>query len=134
MYNSARSQMAEGLLKALAGDRFTVESAGIIPCRVNPIIVEAMKEIGIDISRNRSQNVLDVLKQGKKIDYLITVCDDEQAAKCPTFPDGCRRLHWSTFDPVKDHGSHDIKLERTRKIRDELKIKILDWLKTFDHQ
>ena len=76
IHNSARSQMAEAFLKQMAGDRLEVESAGLEPGKLNPIVVEAMKEVGIDISQNKTKSVFDFYKQGKKYDYVITVCDE----------------------------------------------------------
>ena len=86
VHNSARSQMAEAFLKQLAGDRFEVESAGIEPGALNPIVVDAMKEIGIDISGNQTKDVFDFLKRGKAFSYVITVCDEASGERCPIFP------------------------------------------------
>lgn len=124
--NSVRSQMAEGFLRSLAGDRFDVYSAGIEPKEVHPLAVKVMTEIGIDISNQKSKHVKDFLSQ--HFGYIITVCD-EADKKCPTFPDISIRLHWSFEDPAKMEGSEVEKLLVFRKIRDQIKKKIIEWLK-----
>lgn len=129
IHNSARSQMAEAFLKKYGGDRFEVESAGLEPGKLNPVVVETMKEIGIDISRNKTKNVFDFYKQGKQYDHVITVCDESQSGACPVFPGGGERLHWGFSDPSGFTGSHEEKLEKTRKVRDEIKSEVKDWLK-----
>src|ERR1041385_7696158 len=95
--NSARSQMAEGILRDLAGDRFDVESAGIEPSHVRPEAIEAMREIGIDISSHRSKSVDEFVDQ--QFDYIITVCDNAKET-CPVFPGNAKRIHWSFDDPA----------------------------------
>jgi len=129
VHNSARSQIAEALLKYLAGDRFEVESAGLQPGILNPLAVEVMREIGIDISQNKTKNVFDFYKAGKKYDYVITVCDESQSASCPVFPGATQTLHWGFEDPSSFRGIWEEKLERTRKARDRIKAKIEEWLK-----
>ncbi len=123
--NSIRSQVAEGFLRSLAGDRFDVYSAGIEPRKVHPLAVEAMAEIGIDISNQKSKHAKDFLSQ--HFGYIITVCD-EANEKCPTFPDVSVRLHWSLEDPAKVEGSEEEKLLVFRKVRDQIKNKITEWL------
>jgi arsenate reductase len=131
VHNSARSQMAEALLKHVAGDRFEVESAGLEPGKLNPLAVEVMGEIGIDISQNITKSVFDFYKQGKRYDYVITVCDESQAQRCPVFPGttATRRIHWSFDDPASFQGSWEKKLEKTRRVRDQIKQRIEIWLK-----
>ena len=106
VHNSARSQMAEAFLKKMAGDRFEVESAGLEPCKLNPLAVEAMKEAGIDISGNKTKSVFDFYKQGKQYDCVITVCDESQSGMCPVFPGAGKRLHWGlpTLPVLPVHG------------------------------
>jgi len=123
--------MAEVFLKQMAGDRFEVESAGLEPGKLNPIVVEAMKEAGIDISGNKTKSVFDFYKQGKQYDYVITVCDESQSANCPVFPGKGQRLHWGFDDPSSFQGSREEKLEKTRQVRDKIKQQIEQWLKTF---
>lgn len=115
--NSARSQMAEGYLRHVAGDEFEALSAGIEPKGLNPLAVEAMKEIGIDISRQASKDVREFL--GQAIPYVITVCDNAKA-RCPIFPRTYKFLHWSLEDPAEATGSHDEKLAVFRRVRDEI--------------
>jgi arsenate reductase len=115
--NSARSQMAEGLLRHLGGDRFEVFSAGVEASFVRPQAIEAMKEIGIDISRHRSKSVSEFLEED--FDYVITVCDNANQ-RCPVFPGSVRRIHWSIDDPVVP-GSEETQLESFRRARDELR-------------
>ena len=126
IHNSARSQMAEAFLNNLGRDKFQAESAGLEPGNLNPIVVEAMKEIGIDISNNKTTSVFDCLKSGKEYNYVITVCDEANAEKCPIFPGVGRELHWSFIDPSSLKG--DNKLGQTRKIRDEIKVKIEEFI------
>ena len=131
VHNSARSQMAEAFLKQMAGDKFEVESAGLEPGELNPLAIEVMKEIGIDISQNKSKSVFDFYKEGRRYDYVITVCDESQAQKCPIFPGTTitRRIHWSFDDPANFKGTWEEKLEKTRQVRDKIKQQIEQWLK-----
>ncbi len=130
IHNSARSQMAEELLRKLGGDKFDVESAGIEPGKLNPVVIEVLKEIGIDITGKKTQSVMDLLKQGRLYSYVITVCDETSAERCPVFPGSAKRLHWGFIDPSKFDGAPEEKLERTRVVRDQIRQKIVDWLKS----
>lgn len=130
IHNSARSQMAEELLRKLGGGRFDVESAGLEPGRLNPIVVDVLKEEGIDITGKKTNAVAEKLKTGRRYDYVITVCDETSAERCPVFPGVHERLHWSFKDPSAFKGSDKEKLEFTRRVRDEIKLKIQKWLKT----
>jgi arsenate reductase len=121
--------MAEAILSQLAGDKFEVESAGLEPGTLNPIVVESMKEIEIDISGNQTKSVFDFFKQGRMYSYVITVCDETAAEGCPIFPGICKRLHWSFPDPSKIEGTFEYKLRETGKIRDQIKNKIENWIK-----
>ena len=120
-HNSARSQMAEGLLRELAGERFEVMSAGTEATLVRPLAIRAMKEIGIDISGQESQTLEGYL--GEPFDYVITVCDDANEA-CPFFPGAKKRLHWSFDDPSRAEGSEDERLAIFRRVRDEIRERI----------
>jgi arsenate reductase len=131
VHNSARSQMAEAFLKQFAGDKFEVESAGLEPGTLNPLAVEVMKEAGIDISQNKTKSVLDFYRQGREYDYVITVCDESQSARCPVFPGGGRRLHWGFDDPSGFAGSPQEKLEKTRAVRELIKKEIQKFLSSF---
>ena len=128
VHNSGRSQMSEAFLKHYAGDRFDAQSAGLEPSELNPLAVEAMAEIGIDISQNKTKSVFDVWKSGELFQYVISVCDAESAEKCPIFPGPTTRLHWSFHDPSKVTGTYEQKLQKVCQIRDEIAAKIQDWL------
>ena len=106
IHNSARSQMAEALLNQLCGEEFEAQSAGLEPGRLNPLVVEAMAEVGIDISKKGTQSVDDVLRSGRTFAYVITVCDETSAEKCPVFPGPTQRLHWGFQDPSVLTGTH----------------------------
>ena len=114
--NVARSQMAEGLLRHEAGDRFEVFSAGLHPSYVRPHAIKVMREIGIDISGHRSKSVDEFA--GKEMDYVITVCD-HAAEHCPAIPAKNKRIHWSIEDPVAP-GGEEAQLAMFRKVRDDL--------------
>jgi arsenate reductase len=128
VHNSARSQMAEAFLKHYGGDFFEVESAGIEPGTLNPLVVEAMQEIGIDISKNKTKSAIDFIEQGKWFDYVITVCDEASAERCPTFPRAVQRLNWGFEDPSTFQGTEKEKLARIREIRDSIKAKVLSFI------
>ena len=115
--NSARSQMAEGYLRHAAGDRFEALSAGISPKGLNPLAVEAMRELGIDISQQTSKDVATLL--GQHIPYVVTVCDNAKE-RCPIFPGAWKFLHWSLEDPAAADGTHEQKLAVFRRVRDEI--------------
>ena len=123
--NAARSQMAEGLLRHHAGDRFEVFSAGIYPSYVRSLAIEAMREIGIDISGHRSKSVEEFSDQ--EIDYVITVCDHANEV-CPAFPAKTKRIHWSIADPVARWGSEDAQLNAFREARDDIRQRFDKWL------
>jgi arsenate reductase len=120
--NSARSQMAEGLLRHEAGDRFEVFSAGTKPSRVRPEAIAVMGEIGIDISGHLSKSVEEFT--GQEFAYVITVCDNANES-CPIFPGKTERLHWSFEDPAAVQGSEDERKAAFRRIRDQIRGRIL---------
>jgi len=132
IHNSARSQMAEAFLSELGGDRLEAESAGLEPGLLNPLVVEVMNEIGIDISQNTTKGVFDFIKQGKLFHYVITVCDDTSGSRCPIFPGYAKRLHWNFPDPSALEGTREEKLKKTREIRDQIRAHIEVWLKETD--
>ncbi|MFN0141243.1 MAG: arsenate reductase ArsC [Pyrinomonadaceae bacterium] len=119
--NSARSQMAEGLLRHIAGDKFDVESAGTIASFVRPHAIAAMAEIGVDISGHRSKCLDEFLDTA--FDYVITVCDNANET-CPVFPGPARRIHWSFDDPAEAAGSEEKQLAVFRRVRDEIADKL----------
>ena len=127
IHNSARSQMAEAFLKQACGDEFEAQSAGLEPGKLNPIVVEAMQEVGIDISGNETKAVWQCVKSGQPFDYVVTVCDETSAKRCPVFPGVAKRLHWGFPDPSTFSGAHDEKLARIREVRDTIKHKIDQW-------
>src|SRR5258708_22561270 len=116
--NSARSQMAEGLLRHDAGDRFEVESAGTKPSQVRPEAIAVMNEVGIDISGHRSKSVDEFA--GRSFDYVLTVCDSAKES-CPIFPGDGTRLHHSFEDPAAVTGSDEDRLAAFRKVRDQIR-------------
>ena len=128
VHNSARSQMAEALVNHLAGDMFEAESAGLEPGTLNPLAVEAMQEMGIDISAKQTQSVFDLYKSGRMFSYVITVCDEATAERCPIFPGVTKRLHWSFPDPSALKGTHDEKLKETITIRNQIAKAVENWL------
>ncbi len=129
IHNSARSQMAEAYLNLLGGERFRAESAGIEPGRLNPFAVEVMREDGVDISGNTTKAVTEFLKACKLYDFIVTVCDETAAERCPVFPGSGKRLHWSFPDPSAFEGTTDEKLARTREVRDRIKRRIIEFLR-----
>ena len=130
VHNSARSQIAEAFLNALAGDRFEAVSAGLEPGKLNPLVVEVMKEAGIDISRNQTKSAFDLFKKGELFSYVITVCDAASAEQCPLFPGLLTaQIHWSFPDPSAFTGTYEEKLAQTRILRDTIKDKIEIWLR-----
>ena len=127
--NSARSQMAEGLLRHDGGGRFEVFSAGMSPSRVRPEAVEAMREVGIDISGQRSKSAEEFA--GQAFDYVITVCDNARE-QCPFFPAGTRRIHWSFDDPASAEGDGAARLAIFRRVRDEIRARLDEFALTRD--
>jgi arsenate reductase (thioredoxin) len=120
-HNSARSQMAEGLLRALAGDRFEAHSAGTEATHVKPLAVRAMGEVGVDITDQESKTLERYVEE--PFDYVITVCDDANEA-CPFFPGARNNLHWPLEDPSQAEGSEDERLTVFRRVRDEIRERI----------
>jgi arsenate reductase len=127
--NSARSQMAEGLLRHDAGDLFEVESAGVKPGRVRPEAVAVMKELGIDIAGQRSKHV-DAFS-GRTFDYVLTVCDQANEA-CPIFPGQTRRLHHDFQDPAAFDGTDEERLAVFRRVRDEIRAYLQSFVAPFN--
>jgi arsenate reductase (thioredoxin) len=123
--NSARSQMAEGLLRHDGGGRFEVFSAGVEPSHVRPQAIEAMREVGIDISGQRSKSVDEFA--GQEFDYVITVCDNANA-NCPVFPGKTERIHWSFDDPAVAEGDEAARLAVFRRVRDEIRARLREFV------
>ena len=123
--NSARSQMAEGLLRHDGGDDFDVASAGVEASFVRPQSIEAMREIGIDISGHRSKSVDEF--RGQEFDYVITVCDNANE-RCPVFPGKTQRIHWSFDDPAAAEGDESARLAVFRRVRDEIRERLRSFI------
>ena len=126
-HNSARSQMAEGFLRAMAGDRFETGSAGTEKTPVNPLAIRVMAERGIDLGGHTSKVYADVALPSW--DYLITVCDDANE-RCPWVPGSVQRLHWSFPDPSRATGTEEERLAVFRRVRDQIQERLTDWLRS----
>ena len=124
-HNSARSQMAEGWLRSMAGDRFEAGSAGTEKTSVHPLAIRAMAEVGIDISGHASKRYVDV--GAKSWDCVITVCDDANE-RCPIVPGSVKRLHWSFEDPSRAAGDEAQRLAVFRRVRDQIQARLTTWL------
>ena len=123
--NSARSQMAEGLLRHEGGDRFEVFSAGTKPSSVRPEAISVMNELGIDISGHRAKSIEEFI--GQPLDFVITVCDNAKES-CPVFPGHTRRMHWPFQDPAAVQGTEDERLGAFRRVRDQIHGRIMVFL------
>jgi arsenate reductase (thioredoxin) len=128
VHNSARSQMAEAFLNNLAGDKFYAESAGIEPGVLNPVVVKTMGEEGVDISGNKTKGVFDFYKEGRRYNYVITVCDQSTAEKCPIFLGVSEKISWDFEDPASFAGTENEKLAKTRIVRDKIKESVLEFV------
>jgi arsenate reductase len=124
VHNSARSQMAAALLNKRCREFFEAQSAGLEPGKLNPLAVETLREINIDISKNKTQAVFDVFKSGQLFSHVVTVCSEAEAQGCPIFPGVTTRLHWPFRDPSKLTGSWEEKLDETRGILQEIDAKV----------
>ena len=120
--------MAEAFLKQLGNGKFEAESAGIEKGKLNPLVVRAMNEVGIDISKNGTQEVFDLFKQGKSYQAVITVCEQEAAERCPIFPGTVKRIAWFFPDPSKFTGTDEEILAKVRLVRDEIKEKVTEFI------
>ncbi len=124
VHNSARSQIAAALLNHTCGEFFEAQSAGLEAGTINPLAIEALQEVGIDISRNTTQRVFDVWKSGQIFQFVITVCSEAEAKGCPIFAGITTQLHWPFDDPSSFTGTREERLERTRRICDQIRAKI----------
>ncbi len=131
IHNSARSQIAEALVRRQCGDDVHVESAGLSPGTLNPLAVEVLREIGLDISGKATRDVFDVYKSGALFSDVITVCDQASAERCPIFPGAARRLHWSFADPSSFDGTWEEKLALTRQVRDAIQKRVEEWCESY---
>jgi len=128
IHNSARSQMAEAFLNELGEYRFEAESAGLESGKLNPVVIEAMQEVDLDISENTCDAIEDFLPRANEFAYVVTVCDETSAERCPTFPGNVKRLHWGFPDPSSLEGSTEERLARAREIRDLIRARVEQWL------
>ena len=124
VHNSARSQMTAALLNKMCGEFFEAHSAGLEPGVLNPLAVEVLQEIGIDISQNKTQAVFDIFVSGQLFPFVITVCSETEAKGCPIFPGVTTRLHWPFPDPSQLTGTWEEKLKGTREILKEIEEKV----------
>lgn len=131
VHNAARSRMAEALLRVRGGDRFEVTSSGYEPREVNPLVLEAMSDIGVQLASTGPQpSVFELFKQGRLFNYVISVCDAEHDQKCPIFAGVTQRLSWSFPDPSTFEGSHEAKLALVAEVRDAIGARVDAWIKT----
>ena len=131
IHNSARSQMAEAFLNRIGEGKFVSESAGIEAGKLNPLVVKAMAEIGYDLSQNQTKSVFDFHKQGKTYWSVIKVCDQANGERCPIFPDTINNFNWNLPDPSELLGTEEEKLVEIRKIRDEVKLKVEEFIQEY---
>jgi arsenate reductase len=124
VHNSARSQIAAALLNKMCGESFEAKSAGLEAGTLNPLAIEVLREIGIDISHNETQRVFDVWKSGQLFPFVVTVCSEADAKGCPIFPGVTTRLHWPFDDPSAFTGTHEERLAATRHVRNQIQAKI----------
>ena len=130
IHNSGRSQMGEAFLRNLAGDRFEVTSSGIEAGRLNPLVVKAMEEIGVSMEGHYAKKAQDYVDRGERFDYVITVCDEANAERCPMFPGKHVRLHWGLPDPSAIGGTDAEKLAGIRPIRDAIAARVREFIQT----
>jgi len=128
VHNSARSQMAEELLRKYGGEFFEVESSGFIPSAINPLVVEIMRDEGVDLSKKKTQSVFDLYKNNRLYSYVITVCNRAKEKECPVFPGVVKRIHWNLSDPEDFTGTNDERLERTKALKEEIKGLVMDFI------
>ena len=127
IHNSARSQMAEAFMNRYCSDEYEAQSAGLEPGTLNPLVVEAMAEEGIDLANAQTNSVSEMIERGERFDYIITVCDETSAERCPIFPGSGNRLHWSFPDPSQFQGTPPEKLAALREVRDAIAQRIHEW-------
>lgn len=133
--NSARSQIAATFLNKLASDRFEAHSAGLEAGQLNPLAVEVMREVNIDISQNKTRSVFDLFKRGELFSYVIAVCDEKTAQKCPVFPGlKTESIVWSFEDPATYTGTRAEKLKKMRKLRDGIKKKVVEFIESIQEE
>ena len=127
IHNSARSQMAEAFVNQMCKGSYEAHSAGLEPGVLNPLVVEAMQEVGIDIAGAKTKSVAEMLAGGPTFTRVVTVCDEASAERCPTFPGGAQRDHWGFPDPSALAGTHEERLVAVRRIRDDIRHRVSQW-------
>lgn len=132
VHNSARSQMAEAFLNQLGKGRFVAESAGLEPAPLNPIVVKVMEEIGYDISKNPTNSVFDLFKEGRRYHHIVKVCDQSNSQRCPIFPLTLSTLNWDLQDPNEFEGSLEEKIEKARELRDIIKERVVKFIYEYE--
>ena len=120
--------MAEAWLRQIGADRFEIESAGLEPGTLKPLVLEAMREVGIDLSSKTTQAVFEVFKAGRRFDYVVTLCGEKKAERCPTFPGITKRLHWSIPERVKTTQTKEQQMAHSRTVRDLIKARVEAWV------
>jgi arsenate reductase len=131
VHNSARSQMAQAFLRQIGGENFLAESAGLEPAPLNPLMVEAMSEIGYDSSENQTHSVFDYFKEGRRYAMVVKVCDEINGQRCPIFPLTLKEFNWNLHDPEIFTGSHEERLEQMRVLRDQTKEHVENFVSEF---
>ncbi len=128
VHNSARSQMAEAFLKKYASDSFEADSAGLEPGKLNPYVVRAMAEVGIDISQNQTKSAFELYKAGRAFQVVVTVCSKEAAERCPVYPGLVERHHWPFDDPSAMKGSDEEIMAGVRRVRDQIEAAVKEFI------
>jgi len=128
VHNSARSQIAEAWLEHIGGDAFEVESAGLEPGSVKPHAIAVMGEVGIDIAQNQTRSVFDLFRGGRSYDYVIALCDEVNAKRCPVFPGAAKLLHWDFPERPKQRNVEAEQLAHFRNVRDLIKEQVRAWV------
>ena len=130
--NSARSQMSAAFLNKLAGGNFIAESAGLKAGSLNPLVVEAMAEVGYDISKNTTNSVFDYFKEGRRYNVIVKVCDQESGQRCPVFPLTQKVLDWNLEDPAEFVGTEEEKEVMIRQLRDEIETRVKNFIEEYE--
>jgi arsenate reductase (thioredoxin) len=131
VHNSARSQMAEELLKKYGAEKFDVESAGFVPTSINPFVVKVMKEEGIDLTDKKTQSVYDLVKSQKFFGYVITVCNRIKESDCPIFPGVLKKMQWDLENPEDFIGSEEEITEQVRDLKNQIKERIINFINDY---
>lgn len=132
IHNSARSQMAEAYLNKIGEGKFSAESAGLEAGKMNPYVIKVMAEEGYDLSNNTCDSVFDFHKEGRQYDLVVKVCDQMNGERCPIFPGTKATMNWNLQDPSGLEGDDESKLQRTRVIRDQIKVKVQNLIEEYE--